>query len=394
MTICPTTLGSLPYCGTEMRSAVRIFTWRGVEVRAHWSLVVIASLLTWSLAGTAFPAVAGGYSTSSYWVVGVLASVAFLASIIAHELGHTTVAQHQGIRVRGVTLWLFGGVAELDRRPSTWHDEMMVALAGPVVSLAIGVVSLAAAETIWAANASGLAAAGLSWLGATNLILTVFNMLPGGPLDGGQVFAAWRWKGHGSPIRARREAGRIGVIVAEGMIAVGVGILFIGRGAAGLWLAFLGWCLAIAARAELVDIETRHMLDHLTVGDVMTAHPAMVPEAMTLDTLVGSVLPKIHGSTVPVVRDGRLKGLITPEHLRRVAPGDRRHRTTADIATPRDRVVTARPEEFLLDALDRMDSTERRIVVVDESSHVVGLITPTDLARTIRLTRVRDSMLV
>lgn len=377
-----------------MRSALRIFTWRGIEIRTHWSLVVIASLLAWSLAATAFPANAAGYSTSNYWIVGVLAAVAFLAAITAHELGHSIVAQRRGIRVRRITLWLFGGVAELDRRPQTWRDEMAVALAGPAVSLAIGVVSIAAAVVIWATTASGLAAAGLAWLGSTNVMLALFNMLPGAPLDGGRVFAAWRWRGHGSPVRAREEAARAGVIVAHGMIAVGVGLVFVGGGASGLWLAFLGWFLASAARAEFDDIETRHVLDHLTVGEVMTPHPAMVPEAMTLDTLVGCVLPKIHGSTVPVVRDGRLKGLITPELLRGVAPGDWRHRTTADIATPGDRIITAKPDEFLLDALDRMGSDERRIVVVDDSSHVVGLITPTDLARTIRLARLREALLV
>ena len=166
------------------------------------------------------------------------------------------------------------------------------------------------------------------------MIVALFNLLPGAPLDGGRVFAAWRWRRHGSPVQAREEAAHAGVRVAHAMIAVGVVVVFIGAGSTGLWLALLGWFLAGAARAELSDVETRHVLDHLTVGEVMTPNPAMVPDTMTLDTLVGCVLPKIHGSTVPVVRDGRLVGLITPDHLRRVAPGEWRLRTTADIATP------------------------------------------------------------
>jgi Zn-dependent protease/predicted transcriptional regulator len=375
-----------------MRAAPRLFTWRGIEFRTHWSLVVIASLLAWSLAGTAFPADASGYPTSVYWIAGVLAAVAFLASITAHELGHSIVAQNRGIRVRSITLWLFGGVAQLDRRPQTWREEMAVALAGPAVSIGIGFGSIAAALLVWSTTASGLATASLAWLGSTNVILAVFNMLPGAPLDGGRVFAAWRWRGHGSPVRARAEASRAGVVVAHGMIAVGVVLIFIGATVSGLWLAFLGWFLAGAARAEFDDIETRHVLDHVTVGEVMTTHPAMVPEAMTVDTLVSSVLPKIHGSTVPVVRDGRLKGLITPEHLRRVFPGDRRHCTTADIATPGDKVVTAKAGELLLDALDRIDRDEQRIVVIDDSSHVVGLITPTDLARILRVAHRNESL--
>ena len=373
-------------------ASVRIFTWRGIEIRMHWSLLVVASLLTWSLADSAFPANSDSYSTSSYWFAGALATIAFVASIVGHELGHSIVAQRRGIHVRRITLWLFGGVAELDRRPQTWRDELSVALAGPAVSLLVGVVSAIAAGVVWAATGSGLAVAALAWLGSTNLILAVFNMLPGAPLDGGRVLAAWRWRSHGSPLRAREEAARAGVTLAHGLIATGVVLVFVGAAGSGLWLAFLGWFLAGAARAEFDDVEARHALDHLTVGEVMTPRPAMVPESMTLDTLVGCVLPKIHGSTVPVVRDGRLKGLITPDHLRRVAPGEWRLRTTADIATPVDDVITARPDELLLDAFERLHNDEHRIVVVDDSAHVVGLITPTDLARTIRLARLREAV--
>ncbi len=375
-----------------MRSGLRLCTWRGIEIRTHWSLVVIAAVLAWSLADSAFPADAGGYSTASYWIAGVCASVIFLASITAHELGHSVVAQRRGIRVRRITLWLFGGIAELDARPQTWNAELAVALAGPAVSLSIGAFSIALATLVWVTTGSGLATAGLAWLGSTNIVLAFFNLLPGAPLDGGRVFAAWRWRMHGSAVRAREEAARAGVMVAHGMIALGVVLVFFGADASGLWLAFLGWFLSSAARAEHEDVETRHMLDHLTVGEVMTTHPAVVPEEMPLDTLVGTVLPKIHGSTVPVIRDGRLTGLITPDHLRRVAPGEWRRRTTADIATPADQLVTAHPEELLLDVVDRLGSNDRRIVVLDATGHVIGLITPTDLARTIRVARLRDSI--
>jgi CBS domain-containing protein len=158
-------------------------------------------------------------------------------------------------------------------------------------------------------------------------------------------------------------------------------------------IALLGWCLAGAARAERADAETRHILDHVTVGDVMTSHPAMVPDTMTLATLVGCVLQKIHGSTVPIVRDGRLVGLVTPDHLRHIAPGEWRLLTTADVATPVGAFATATAHEPLLAALDRLATDERRIVVVDDddATHVVGVITPTDLARTVRLARLREA---
>lgn len=160
--------------------------------------------------------------------------------------------------------------------------------------------------------------------------------------------------------------------------------VFFGGVVAGMLVAWLAWFLLRSAGAERHD-ETRNLLEHVTVDEVMTPNPAMVPDMMTIDTLVGTVLPKIHGSTVPVVHAGHLTGLITPDRLRHVAPGEWRLRTTADIATPVGELVTARPGEMLVDVLDRMGSSERRIVVLDAQDHVVGLVTPTDLVRTIRV---------
>ena len=376
-----------------MPSALRIVTVRGIEIRSHWSLLLLGALLTWSLADTAFPQAAVGYSTAAYWVAGALTTVGFLMSLAAHELGHSLVAERRGTRVRSITLWLLGGIAELDRRPQTWRDEFAVAIAGPLVSLAVGAGAWTlAAALAWQTEDPGLLAVSVAWFGSTNVMLSLFNMLPGAPLDGGRVLAAWRWRHHGSAARARQEAARAGVILAQTMIAIGIVLTFAGAAGIGLWLALLGWFLASAARAEHDDVQTRSALDHMTVGDVMTPHPATVPESMDLATLVGCVLPKIHGSTIPVVRDGLLRGLITPEHVRRVSPGDWRRRTTADIATPADEVVTAQVDELLLDVLERTNDVRRRIVVIDESAHVIGVITPTDLARTIGIARLRQAL--
>jgi CBS-domain-containing membrane protein len=160
----------------------------------------------------------------------------------------------------------------------------------------------------------------------------------------------------------------------------------------GLLLAFMAG-FVVRAVAKAGDREIRHTIDHLTVGEIMTPNPAMVPDTMTLDTLVGCVLQKVHGSTLPVVRDGHLVGLVTPDHLRHVAPGEWRLRTTADIATPGDEVKTARPDELLLAAFDRIGDDEKRLVVVDDADHVVGLVTPTDFARTVRRARRHDASL-
>lgn len=373
-----------------MRQTIRLFTWRGISVGVHWSLFVIAALLSYSLAEVALPSGAPGYSTASYWAAGIGTAVLFIASIAAHELGHAVVAQRRGIAVKSINLWLFGGIAELEQQPTSWQAELGVGIVGPAVSMLLGGVGMGVAGLLAATTDLDLTTQALVWFGSSNLLLAGFNLLPGSPLDGGRVFTALRWKHHGDAHRARREGARAGMTVASGLLAVGIMAAFSGYVDTGLWLAFVGWFLASAARQELAADQARHILAGVTLATVMTPNPVTVPPGLSLGSLVSDVLPRVRGSSIPVVVDGQLVGLITPEHLRAVPPANWWGTEVGSVASPLTAIDTATPYEELSAVLDRQSGALRRIVVVDNNDRVVGIVTPTDLARIVQRAALRD----
>jgi CBS domain-containing protein len=263
-------------------------------------------------------------------------------------------------------------------------------MAGPAVSLLLGGFGMGAAGVLAATTDAQLVTQSIVWFASSNLILGVFNMLPGAPLDGGRVFTALRWRHHGDVHRARREGARAGMAVASGLIAIGIVAVFSGYVDTGLWLAFLGWFLASAARQELADDQARHILASVTLASVMTPNPVTVPPGLSLGTLVTDVLPRVRGSSIPVVVDGRLIGLITPDHLRTVPPARWSDTEVGAVASPLDKISTAGPFEYLSSVLDRQEGVLRRIVVTDTEGRVVGIVTPTDLARIIQRAALRD----
>lgn len=382
-----------PYCGTDnaMHPSFRIFRWRGIAVGAHWSLLLIAGFLAWGLADSTLPSESPGYRPVEYWAVGGATALLLLASITAHEMGHAVIAQRQGLGVNSITLWMFGGVASLDAQPTTWRSELLIGLAGPGVSALLGGVTMAAAAFVSAWGDSNLIVHGLIWFATSNLLLAGFNLLPGAPLDGGRVVAALRWRAHGDAVRARAEAARAGVIVANLMIAAGVVMIFTGMLDSGLWFAFLGWFLASAARQELAAEVLHHSLANVTIGEVMTGAPITVPRGTTISELIHTVLPRARGSTVPVVDQGRLVGLVTPAQFRSLAPEQWNRTLVESVAIPRSGVITLHREDRLDSVLDRVMGNDRRAVVIDAHDIVIGVVSPTDIARAAQHAVLREA---
>ncbi len=231
-----------------MRQSLRLGHLAGINVGIHWSIGLIAAILTVSLAGTILPGSAPGYAGAAYFVAAVATTGLFLASIVAHELGHSVVAQNNGIGVKSITLFALGGVATLESEPKTPGVAAKIALAGPAVSVAVGVAALLTAAAAGFIGASPLAITGLVWLGVVNLVLAVFNMLPAFPLDGGRVLQAALWKRQGDQHRATISAATVGRYLGWGLVFLGLWQFT--QGAAGLWTAFIGIFVIGTARAE------------------------------------------------------------------------------------------------------------------------------------------------
>jgi Zn-dependent protease len=372
---------------------IRLGRVRGIRLGAHWSVLVIGWLLVWALADSTLPAEAPGSSDFAYWVAATATVCAFWAGLLAHELAHSLVASHRGVEVEGITLWLFGGVSQFRGEAATPADELHIALAGPATSLGLAIGWGLLAAAIAGASGPDLLVVSLAWLAGINLLLGIFNLAPGAPLDGGRVLHAIVWQRTGDRARATVTATNSGQVV--GYVLIGLGVLIVAAGGlGGIWFVFLGWFLLVAARAEATHLLVREALAGVRVRDVMTAHPVTAPDDISVEALLHEFVLRQHCSTFPITgTTGRVTGLVTLRQLKRSSPRERSTRRVADIATPIERVPRATPDEAIIALLDRIglsDTSDGRALVFDDD-HLVGIVSPTDLNRALELARLRSS---
>ncbi len=373
-----------------MEESIRIGRIAGIRVGANWSLLVIFWLIAWGLAAGRFPDEYPGQSDGAYWAAGVVTALIFYGALLAHELGHALMARRQGIPVDGITLWLFGGVTRMKGEAATPEGALRVALVGPVVSLVAAVIFGVVALALDGLAAPDLVVAMAAWLARINVILALFNLIPAAPLDGGRVLQAVLWRRSGDRLAASASAARAGR--AFGYVLIGVGLVEFsaGIGVGGLWFVFLGWFLLLAARAEQASAEARLHLEGVRVADVMSPNPVMAPGWITIDAFLEDYVLRHRFSAFPVQSfDGELVGLVTLNRLKEV-PTDRRSTVRVmDVACALDRVPIARSDEMLLDLVTRMSGcADGRAVVIDDGQ-LVGIVSPTDVARALEVAALR-----
>jgi len=365
-------------------TSVRLGRIAGVEVGLHWSLAIVFVLIVWTLAGQILPAVVPDQTQSAYWLVSALAAFLFYASLLSHEMGHAVVARRLGVKVDGITLWIFGGVARLRGDAASPTAEVKIAIAGPIVSLALAILFGAVTFALDATSGPPLVEAACAWLAGSNALLLLFNLVPAFPLDGGRLLRAWLWQRSGDRYRATSSAARLSRVCAFLMIALGLASLFMQGALSGLWLIFLGWFLLSAARSEESQVLMRGALAGLRVGDVMTRDPTVAPGWITVDEFMRSYLPGQSAVAFPLKTfDGDLDGLVTLHRLAQVAPEERISRRVRDVGTGMAEVAKASPNEQVVAVLDRFPPDDGQMLVLD-GGKLVGMLSPTDVARALR----------
>jgi Zn-dependent protease len=372
-----------------VRDAIPLARVAGFPVKVHWSVLVILWLFTWSLAST-LPSTVKGYTHLDYWLAGVCGALVLLASLMAHELAHAVVARRAGVAVESVTLWLFGGVTRLGGEAKTPKAAFRIAIAGPATSLALAATFGALVAALHSVRAAPIVVGVASWLAAINLLLGLFNLLPGAPLDGGRVLRAYLWRRHGDIVRAGIGAAHAGRVVAFVLIALGLAQFVAGGVIGGVWLAFIGWFIFAASRDEETRLSARQIFAGVSVSDAMTARPHTAPGWLTVEDFIQRYVLGDRHSAYPVADpDGSIVGLVTLSQLRDVAPGRRGTTRVADIALPLDAVPTAAPREPLTALLERMAPAgpRSRALVVD-GGDVIGIVTPSDLTRLMDVYRI------
>jgi Zn-dependent protease/CBS domain-containing protein len=369
-----------------MPGSFRIFRIAGISIEINLSWLIILVLLTASLALDWFPTAAPRYPILTYWALGLLAALLLFASVLAHELSHSLVAKSRGLPVKSITLFIFGGVSNLEREPQSPGIEFQMAFAGPLTSLVIGGVALGAALLV--GTSSPLIWATLFYLGFTNLLLAVFNLIPGFPLDGGRVLRSIIWKVTGSLREATRWAARVGQAFAYLLIILGVWQFFTGSLITGLWLGFIGWFLLQAAQAESSQVMLEALFKGVTVSQLMSAAPRGAQGDISVEQLVDSYVLPFGIRSIPVMRGEEFIGLITLEDVRRMPREQWSRVPISDAMTPLSRLHIARPNESLNETLPRMTRNDvNQLPVVDETGRLVGMLSRDAIMRYVEIRR-------
>lgn len=358
----------------------------GIPLDIDYSWFLVFGLITWSLAAGYFPSQYSGWPASVYWITGLVTSLLFFASVVAHELGHAVVARRFKIPVQGITLFVFGGVAQIGEEPPSPGAEFWMAVAGPAVSAAL----VAAFSALRAGVPATIPLHALAtYLAYMNGMLALFNLIPGYPLDGGRILRAAVWEVTHNLRRATQIAAGVGRFIAYAFIAVGVWQVMTGPLFNGLWLAFIGWFLAGAAARAEQHVVTRDILAGHRVRDLMTgAYPILSPDA-TLDAVVHNYILATGRQDIPVVRGGQLVGLVTLAEITAVPRANWATTPVAAVMSPRDQVRTVAPNDELAEAFEAMNRERRPVVPVVETHTFVGVISR---SRIVALLRTQEAV--
>lgn len=374
-----------------MNESFRLGEVAGVRVGVNWSVLVIFALIAFGLAAGRFPQLFPDLDTWVYAAAGLAAAVVFLLSLLAHEVAHAVVARRNGLGVDGITLWLFGGVARLGGEAADPGAELRIAGVGPLVSVVLSALFAGVALLLAAGGADGIVADVFVWLAIINLALAVFNLVPAAPLDGGRILRAFLWRRRGDRDSAGITAARAGRGFGFVLIALGLLLFVTGAGFGGLWLALIGWFLVNAASAEEQHTKIRGALGDVRVRDVMSPDPVAVSDSLSVEEFVERYVFRHRFSTFPLAADGgRPAGLVSLNRVKQVPAGDRATTRVSDIACDPSEVPTAAPDEPLSDLLPRMAGCSDGRALVVEGGRVVGIVSPTDVARRLEVAELRD----
>ena len=356
----------------------RLFTLSGFEIRLDASWFVLALLVTWTLAVGYFPTALPDRAPATYWMMGVAGALGLFGSIVLHEFSHAVVARRYELPMKGITLFIFGGVAEMTAEPPGPRAEFMMAAAGPAASVVIGGALLGAAAVL----AGGLPAAAVEvvgYLGALNLILAAFNLIPAFPLDGGRVLRAYLWHRTGDLAAATRISSRVGSGFGLVLMALGVAVFLTGGLVAGIWYFVLGMFLRGLAGASYQQVLLRRALEGEPVRRFMKADPVTVSPETSVRELVENYVYRHHHKLYPVVDDGRLTGCVTVNQIRSLPRDEWDAKDVAHIASGCTAANTISPDADALEALRLMRNSGQSRLLVTSNGHLEGVLTLKDL---------------
>lgn len=365
--------------------SIKLFTLFGFTVKIDISWLVILVLVVWSLGAGVFPEKYPNLSTTVHWLMGIAAALGLFASIVFHELWHSLIARRFGLQMKGITLFIFGGVAEMGDQPPSPKAEFWMAIAGPASSAVLGGAFIGVAAISHRVGWGDVATGIFGYLGWINLVLVAFNMLPGFPLDGGRVLRSILWKLKGDLRKATEWASRVGELF--GVVLAGLGFISLLTGAAigGVWFILIGLFVRSAARQAYQQVLVRQYLHGEPVRRFMNDHPITVDPSLPLDRLVQDYVYRYHFKMLPVVNGDHVQGCVSTRDIATIDHSRWAGTTAGQIAVPCDQSNSISPDADAMEALTRLAGSGGSRLMVVEDSHLVGIISLKDLTQLLSL---------
>lgn len=368
-----------------MPGSIRVGRIAGIDIFIHVSWLIIVVFLTFSLATGEFPAFYPGYSVAAYYLLGFISALLLFVSVLLHELAHSVVARARGLSVKSIVLFIFGGVSNIEQEPQTAGVEFSMAFVGPLVSLLIGAVCYGLFLLV---RGSHVFIEPILWyLALTNILLGIFNLIPGFPLDGGRVLRSIIWKISGSLRTATRVTTMVGQLIAYLFIFLGIWLFFTGNILNGIWLGFIGWFLLNAAQTANSQATLQSMFRGVTVDQVMDRTPATVPANISLQKLVDEYFLPQGLRTAFVVQGDQLAGLITLGDIRHVPREEWGSVPVGHKMIPREELHAVSPQQNLNDVLPLMAGRDVNQLPVVQDGRLVGALTRDGIIRTLEVRR-------
>ncbi len=359
-----------------MKSSLRLFRIAGIDIGIHYTWILIFILLSWSLAQGFFPRLYPGWDTVTYWITGLVSALLLFASVLVHELAHSLVAQSRGMTVRSITLFIFGGVSNLEDEPEKPKTEFVMSIVGPLSSLALAGIFWGLLHIV--GDQQSPVAATFSYLALINVLLAGFNLLPGFPLDGGRVLRAILWNRTGNLVKATNIAATVGRFMGWGFIAFGLFQVFAGNFIYGIWFAFIGWFLSSSADASRREVTLREQLSGVQVKEVMTTNAMQISPDTSVAELVSNVFRKQHGRAVPVCENDKVVGIVTVTDVKEL-PQDKWEGTEVKEIMTSEPLYSVTPDDDLNIALRLITKHDINQVLVLRGKECAGLVSRSDI---------------
>jgi Zn-dependent protease/CBS domain-containing protein len=357
---------------------IELFKLFGIPLRLDTSWFLVAVLVVWSLATGAFPYVRPGLTPGVYWAMGAAGALGLFTSIVVHELFHAMVARRNRIPMRGITLFVFGGVAEMGAEPPSAQAELRMAAAGPLASIGIALLGFGLSDVVRGVWPAPIVLV-IEYLALLNAVLAGFNLLPAFPLDGGRIFRAALWTWKHDLAWATRVASRTGSGFSVAFMAAGAVAVLFGNLVSGMWWILIGWFLRRASTASYQQVLLKQALEGEPIRRFMTPDPVRVPAATSVADFVDAYVYKYHHTLFPVVDDGRLLGCVTIQQVKALPREDWPQRTVGALGAPCGSDNSVGPDTDALEAIAVMRRTGQPRLMVVEGGRLVGIVTLKDL---------------